>query len=77
MVEQFVNSGGPDQTSHSSASDLGLHCLPVTLLGVSRLQCVKYYRVYQWREKTIIIPRACAGCCQSAPFAQASIHFFT
>ena len=25
---------------HSAASDLGLHCLPVTLLGVSRLQWV-------------------------------------
>ena len=23
---------------HSAASDLGLHCLPITLLGVSRLQ---------------------------------------
>ena len=30
---------------HSAASDLGLHCLPITLLGVSRLQWVKvtYY----------------------------------
>ena len=27
---------------HSAASDLGLHCLPVTLLGVSRLQWVNY-----------------------------------
>ena len=25
---------------HSEASDLGLHCLPITLLGVSRLQWV-------------------------------------
>ena len=23
----------PDQTSHYVASDLGLHCLPMTLLG--------------------------------------------
>ena len=30
MVKLFVNSGDPDQTSHSAASDLGLHCLPVT-----------------------------------------------
>ena len=38
MVELFANSEDPDQTSHYAASDLGLHCLPVTLLGVSRLQ---------------------------------------
>ena len=39
MVELFANSGYPDQTSRSAASDLGLHCLPVTLLGVSIVQC--------------------------------------
>ena len=33
MVELFANSGDPDQTPHSVASDLGLHCWPVTLLG--------------------------------------------
>ena len=37
----FANSGDPDQTPHSAASDLGLHCLPITLLQVSRLQWVK------------------------------------
>ena len=35
MVKLFTNSGDPD---HSATSDLGLHCLPITLLGVSRLQ---------------------------------------
>ena len=30
----------PDQTPRSAASDLDLHCLPNTLLGVSRLQWV-------------------------------------
>ena len=35
MVEQFANSGDPDQMPHFVASDLGLHCLPITLLGVS------------------------------------------
>ena len=39
MVELFANSGYPDQTPRSAAFDLGLHCLPVTLLVVSRLQC--------------------------------------
>ena len=35
IVDLFANSGDPDQTS-----DLGLPCLPITLLGVSRLQRV-------------------------------------
>ena len=37
MVELIANSGDPDQTPGSVASDLGLHCLPITLLGVSGL----------------------------------------
>ena len=41
MVGLFANSGDPDQTLHIGASDLGLHCSPVTLLGVSSLQWVK------------------------------------
>ena len=41
MVEIFANSGDPDQTPHSVASDQGLHCLPITLLGVSRQQYIK------------------------------------
>ena len=41
MIELFANSGDPDRTPHSVASDLGLYCLPVTVLGVSRLQWVK------------------------------------
>ena len=40
MAEVFANSEDPDQTPRSAASDLGLHCLPITLLGVSRLQLV-------------------------------------
>ena len=40
MIVLFANSGDPDQTARPAASDLGLHCLPVTLLGVSRLQWV-------------------------------------
>ena len=41
MVELFANSGDPDQTPRSAASDLGLHCLPVICLGASSLQWVK------------------------------------
>ena len=33
MVELFGNSEDPDQTPHSAASDLGLHCLLNTCLG--------------------------------------------
>ena len=44
MVELFANSGDPDQTQHSVASDLGLHCLPVSCLGVSSLQWVKVFQ---------------------------------
>ena len=40
MVELFANSGDPDQMLWSATSDLGLHCLPVTHLGVSSLQWV-------------------------------------
>ena len=41
MVELFANRGDPDQMPHAAASDLGLHCLPITRLGVSILQWVK------------------------------------
>ena len=41
MVKLFANSGDPYQTPRLAASDLGLQCLLVTLLGVSRLQRVK------------------------------------
>ena len=37
MVELFANIGDPDQMPRSAVSDLGLHCLPITLLGVSGL----------------------------------------
>ena len=40
MTKLFANSGDHDQTQCSAASDLGLHCLPVTLLQISRLQWV-------------------------------------
>ena len=40
MAEAFANSEYPDQTPRFAASDLGLHCMPITLLGVSRLQWV-------------------------------------
>ena len=44
MAELFVNNGDPDQIPHSTASDLGLHSLPIALLGISRLKLVKQIR---------------------------------
>ena len=35
MVELIADRADQD---HSTASDLGLHCLPVTCLGISSLQ---------------------------------------
>ena len=40
MVESFAISGDFDQMPCSAASDLDLHCKPVTHLGVSILQWV-------------------------------------
>ena len=42
MAKLFANSEVPDQMPHSAASDLGLHCLPVTLFGVYRLKWVQH-----------------------------------
>ena len=43
MVKLFANSGDSDQKPCSAESALGLHCVPITLLGVSRLQWVNPY----------------------------------
>ena len=40
MAKLFANSGDPDQTPRSAASDMGLRFLLITLLRVSRLQWV-------------------------------------
>ena len=42
MVESFAKSEDPDQMPYSTGSDLGLHYLPVTCLGVSSLQWINY-----------------------------------
>ena len=44
MAPLFANSGDPDQTPRSAASDLGLHYLPITctlLLAVTLLKWAK------------------------------------
>ena len=40
MANLFANSGDPDHTSHSLASDLGLHCFASYPFGVLRLNRV-------------------------------------
>ena len=42
MIELFANSEDHDQMLQNAASDLDLHCLPVTHLGVSSHQWFKY-----------------------------------
>ena len=39
--ELNANNVDPDQTPRSAASDLGLHCLPMSLLLDARLKWVK------------------------------------
>ena len=57
MTQLYANSGDPDQMPLSVASDLGLHCLPITLLGVSRLQWVKAIvisgKVTNWEDRLL------------------------
>ena len=45
-MNYLQNSGDPHQTPRFAASDPGLHCLQITLLGVSRLECVKERNEY-------------------------------
>ena len=66
MVKLFANSGDPDQMTHSVASDLGLHCLPITLLGVYRLQWVNpitlqplYNTIVRFRAKFMFAKQLC------------------
>ena len=68
MVELFTNSGHPDQTPRSVASDQGLHCLPDTCLGSSSLQWIKsitYWNLCQQscilgkRKQTLLLISVC------------------
>ena len=56
MAKVFANSRDPDQTPRAAASDMGLHCLPITLLRVSRQQWVKIlYRHVFCRNKIYFV----------------------
>ena len=80
MVELFANSEDPDQTPHSAASDLGLHSLPVTLFGVSRLQWInekaRYYYYTpdirsMWGYIVFAFPFVCSSVCL---FVRSFVH---
>ena len=59
MSKPFANSGDPDQMLHSAASDLGLHCMPITLF--KSLQTTmgyglrKHGKISQIREHLFIV----------------------
>ena len=44
MENPLANNVDPDQMPHDVASDLGLHCLPRTLLWVSRIKLFSGFR---------------------------------
>ena len=45
ISELNANNADPDKTPCSVASDLGLHCLPMSLLWDARLKWVKFVTV--------------------------------
>ena len=45
-AELSANSGDSDQMLHSATSDLSLHCLPLTLLVISRLKWFIFFHLY-------------------------------
>ena len=47
ISELSANSVYPDQTPRSAASDLGLHCLQMSLLWDARLTWVNVFFVYK------------------------------
>ena len=55
MVELFVNSGDQDQMLLSVASDLSLHCLPVTLLGSPVFNGLKQLSIYSTKVMLVTI----------------------
>ena len=57
MAELYANSGDLDQTPRSVAFDLCLHCLPITLLGVPRLQRVKCAKVIAKQDNIYLFER--------------------
>ena len=76
MAKLFANSGDPDQMLHSAASDLGLHCLPSTLLRVSGLQWVKVPSKFTADDIFLFVQRKLdnISCESSALFTLKNTH---
>ena len=72
MAELFANSGDPDQMPQNAASDMGLHCLPITLLRVSRLQWVKGKMPLFLQLLQIANDVACRGGPDRRPYSRSS-----
>ena len=48
MAELFANSEDSGQMPHSVASDLGLHCLPIILLGSPNYNGLRWFIIRQF-----------------------------
>ena len=42
IAKLFANSGDPDQMPQNAASDMGLHCLQISFLRISRIKWTKF-----------------------------------
>ena len=56
-----ANSVDPDQTPRSAASDLGLHCLPVSLLWDARHKWVNFTLSFDSSSEYYVIGKS-SGC---------------
>ena len=52
-----ANNVDPDQILHSAAFDLGLHCVPVTLLEISKVNWTK--SSLTWKESLVVVLDYC------------------
>ena len=77
IVELFANSRDPDQMPHFAMSDLGLHCLPITLLGVFRLQRVKDKKEFRRKNIFQFIREATICLQQLFPYPNFHVYPFT
>ena len=61
MAKLFANSGDPDQTPRSAASDLGLHCFPMTLLRSPEYNGLSHAMLKALSRDIIFIYSMCAN----------------
>ena len=66
MAKLFANSRDPEKMMLSATSELNLHCLPITLLWVSRLKFKQYLVqlfsfTYVMNER-LMLNAVCSNC---------------